>query len=243
MAQAPNEADTTTLAGTEQVAPASVRAHGAPVLRGLFEQMQVWQASTRHAPVSGIPSGIDSLDAALPTGGWPPAALTEILLPAWGMGEFHLLLPTLARFTRSRQRIALIAPPFIPYAPAWQLAGVQLDRLDLIEATDAIGALWAFEQCLRAACHAAVLGWPAGATPAQLRRLQVAADQGHALGFVLRHRRHAAQASPAALRLHVLPGQRLQVIKCRGGAVPEQTLSFSQTAHLQARWQPLPLAG
>lgn len=206
--------------------------HGAPSLRTLFEQVQVWQASARRAPLAGMRTGIASLDAALPTGGWPAAALTEILLPAFGLHEFGLLMPTLAHLTRNRQRIALIAPPFIPYAPAWQAAGIRLDHVDVIDSTDATSALWAFEQCLRAACHGAVLGWPDHATPAQLRRLQVAADQGKTPGFVLRHQRHAVQASPAALRLHILPGQRLKLIKCRGGSVPTHILPFSQDEYI-----------
>ena len=43
------------------------------------------------------PSGYAALDAALPGGGWPEAALVEVLLAADGLGELSLLLPTLAR--------------------------------------------------------------------------------------------------------------------------------------------------
>src|SRR5690606_29088128 len=56
-----------------------------------------------------------------------------------------------------------------------------------------------------------------------LRRLQVAADSGRCLGFALRDRRHAANASPAALRLEAVRGERgiaWHVRKCRGGPVP-----------------------
>src|SRR5690606_36276985 len=95
---------------------------------------------------------------------------------------------------------ALVAPPYLPYAPAWQVAGVDLRHLEIIEA-DARGALWAFEQCLRSAACAAVLGWPLQADPQALRRLQVAADSGDCLGFAFRDAKHAANPSPAALRL------------------------------------------
>lgn len=38
----------------------------------------------------------------LPTRGWPEAALTEVPIPADGVGELHLVLPTLARLKAAR---------------------------------------------------------------------------------------------------------------------------------------------
>jgi cell division inhibitor SulA len=64
-----------------------------------------------------------------------------------------------------------------------------------------------------------VLGWPLHADAAALRRLQVAADSGDCLGFAFRDRKHAANPSPAALRLEQADGA-WHVRKCRGGNVP-----------------------
>jgi hypothetical protein len=54
--------------------------------------------------------------------------------------------------------------------------------------------------------------------------LQVAADTGHTPGFLFRDRRHAAHASPAALRLELetQPQPQWRVRKCRGGQPPAQ---------------------
>ena len=101
-----------------------------------------------------------------------------------------------------------------------------LSRLEIIHAPEPDDALWAFEQCLRSGSCAAVLGWPEGASHAALRRLQVAADHGQALGVALRSARHAPQPSPAALRLQLLPDGGLQVLKCRGGAVPARPIAL-----------------
>lgn len=51
--------------------------------------------------------------------GWPRAGLVEILTPQPGVGELHLLIPTLARLTglAPARWVAWIAPPFEPYAP------------------------------------------------------------------------------------------------------------------------------
>lgn len=195
----------------------------------LMAARTVWRASRGSAlNHEGEPTGHPTLDAVLPTGGWPRKALTELLLPADGVGEIALLLPTLARMTAAGKRVVLVAPPYIPYAPAWQSGGVELGGMDVVEA-EPRDALWAFEQCLRSGACSAVLGWPKTADARALRRLQVAADSGDCCGFALRDRRHAVNPSPAALRLEYLPAHDAwQVRKCRGGQVPSQPLRLVQ---------------
>ncbi len=199
----------------------------------LLAAQTLWHAGRSPAILAdGEPTGHAALDALLPQGGWPRRALTELLLPADGVGELALLLPTLARLTQAGGTVVLIAPPHIPYAPAWQAAGVALGALDIVQATTRDG-LWAFEQCLRSGACAAVVGWPLQADGQALRRLQVAADSGDCLGFALRDRKHAANPSPAALRLEYrgdadgAGGWRVR--KCRGGPTPAH--GFAPVAH------------
>ncbi|HZH44445.1 MAG TPA: translesion DNA synthesis-associated protein ImuA [Lysobacter sp.] len=188
-------------------------------LESLLAARTVWRAArSAVAAPSGESTGFAALDALLPLSGWPRGALSELLIPADGVGELALLMPTFARLTQAGQLVAVVAPPYRPYAPAWQAAGVDLRRLEIVEA-DGKRALWTFEQCLRSAAFAAVLGWPLQADGPALRRLQVAADTGDCLGFAIRDRRHAANPSPAALRLEHAQG-RWHVRKCRGGQAP-----------------------
>ena len=85
----------------------------------LLAARTLWHAGRSAAIVAdGEPTGHTALDALLPQGGWPRRALTELLLPADGVGELALLLPTLARLTQAGSAVAVIAPPYIPYAPA-----------------------------------------------------------------------------------------------------------------------------
>lgn len=203
-------------------------------LEGLLAARTLWHAG-RSATIAGDgePSGHAALDALLPQGGWPRRALTELLLPADGIGELALLLPTLARCTQAGDDVAVVAPPYLPYAPAWQAAGVELSRLQVVQAAPR-DALWAFEQCLRSGACAAVLGWPVQADARAMRRLQVAADSGGSLGFALRERRHAANPSPAALRLEATRdahgGIAWQVRKCRGGPAPARAFVLPERA-------------
>ncbi len=187
-------------------------------LDGLIRERRVWRGRPAALPPGAQPTGIAALDAALPTRGWPEAALTEILLPADGVGELQVVLPTLARLTRQGRRVVVVAPPYVVYAPAWQAAGLDLAQLSVVDAARGDIA-WALEQCLRSGSCAAALGWLAQADDRTLRRLQVAAGSGQALGFVFRDRAALANPSPAALRLEI-ERHGLRVHKCRGGNPP-----------------------
>jgi cell division inhibitor SulA len=196
-------------------------------LDALLDQRRVWKGRPTPPPASAQPTGHAALDALLPTGGWPEAALSEILFAAEGCGELRLLWPTLARLSASGERIALVAPPHVPYAQAWQAAGIDLRALALIEASGR-EALWAAEQCLRSGSCAAVLCWLPQADDRALRRLQVAAETGQTLAFAYRPLTAARNPSPAALRLAIdaRPAQ-LRVLKCRGGLPPAAPLPLA----------------
>jgi hypothetical protein len=200
-------------------------------LAALLSDARVWRGQPAALPPAAQPTGFAALDAVLPSGGWPESALTELLLPADGIGELRLLLPTLARLTQARQDIVLVAPPYLPYPAGWRQAGVDFGYVHVIDAGPR-DALWATEQCLRAGCADAVLSWPRHADDRAWRRLQVAAESGQALGFVFRDARVACNPSPAALRIMLegtpvqgMPTQ-LRVLKCRGGLPPTRPIAL-----------------
>lgn len=194
-------------------------------LTPLLEQRQLWRG--RGQPAARLPvvaSGHAALDAVLPGGGWPQAALSELLIAGHGSGEFALLAPALAGLSRSGRPLALVAPPHPPYAPAWQRAGIDLTQLRIVDCPPE-QAPWALEQCLRTGACAAVLGWLPRADDRLLRRLQVAAETGQCPGFVFRPLAAASQGSPAAVRVALSAQPRqLRVLKCRGGAPPSAPL-------------------
>jgi hypothetical protein len=185
---------------------------------GIWRRAQAPAAATLRAESTGW----SELDALLPGGGWPRGALSEILVEHDGLGEFSLLAPALAALTRARRRVVLVAPPYVPYPPALAASGIDLTQLVHI-GTAAADTHWTAEQCLRAGCCGAVLHWLPGGDYRQLRRLQLAAETGDALGFVLRPIGAASQSSPAALRLSVKSDESvtcIEILKCRGGFAP-----------------------
>ena len=131
-------------------------------LDSLLESRRVWRGQPAPRAPSRQPTGHALLDDALPDGGWPEHALTELLLPADGIGELRLLWPTLARLSQADGMVALVDPPYLPFAQGWASAGIDLKRLQVVR-TDPRNALWATEQCLRSAACSAVLCWPRSA--------------------------------------------------------------------------------
>lgn len=202
-------------------------------LDGVLRDPRVWRGRGQEGPARAPqPSGFAALDAALPQGGWPPAALTEILLAADGLGEWSLLLPTLAALTQAGRAVVAVAPPYRPYLPALQARGLRAAQFHVVEAPPA-EALWAMEQCLRSGACGAVLGWPLHADDRALRRLQLAAETGGTQAFAFRPLGAARNASPAALRLALdadAHGPRLRVLKCRGGIAPPRALPYLPAA-------------
>ncbi|SDI70825.1 hypothetical protein SAMN05216588_12276 [Pseudomonas flavescens] len=186
----------------------------------LFNERRIWRGQGVIAPGAHQPTGNLALDTALPGGGWPEAALSELLVAAPGVGELRLLLSTLARLSTAGERVVLVAPPYQPYPSAWLAAGVEMQQLTLIQAS-AREALWAAEQCLRSGSCGAVVLWPQRADDRALRRLQIAAETGQTLAFAYRPLHEAQNPSPAALRLTIeaQPAQ-VRVLKCRGGQPP-----------------------
>ena len=186
-----------------------------------LEQLARLCRSGREGPPPRIePSGSASLDAVLPGGGWQSGTIVELMPMSDGVGELRLLMPALAKITQSERHVAMIAPPYIPYAPALLRHGLRLEHFWIIRAQSAADILWSAEQTLRCKSFGAVLAWPAAIRDREVRRLQLAAEAGSSIGFVYRPTSAARESSPAAVRLRLqadVTGQlNIDVVKCRG---------------------------
>jgi len=168
----------------------------------LLRRQDLWRGQPSGLPSeTAVPTGFPVLDRELPGGGWPAGALSEVLSGREGIGELQLVLPALARLTRAGQRVAWLAPPHLPYAPALAAAGVVLDLLTVVRAPGRRDALWAAEQALRSHAFHALLAWPQRPGYPELRRLAVAAEGGPAFVLLFRPQAAAGASSPARLRL------------------------------------------
>lgn len=193
------------------------------LLTTLTERGDLWSGQHwRQNRMDALASGIAELDAILPGGGWPAAAVTEIFHARSGQGELRVLLPLLARLSQTDERWQVWCnAPARPHGSALAHWGLRLDRLLLCQTEDAAGLSWTLEQSLSSGGSQAVLAWVAGLDPRRLRRLQLAAEKARVPLFLLRPWAMQEQASMAALRLTVEPqsaGQlHCRVLKRRGG--------------------------
>jgi hypothetical protein len=187
----------------------------------VLQNPAIWRGDQyAKVAVESIPTGFGELDAQLPGGGWPRAALTELLLSRQGIGEMQLLIPSLVRLSQAEKWLVLVAPPYQPYAPGFQAMGVNLARLVVVKTRSDSESLWAAERCLRCGSCAAVMSWSGASSQATLRRLQLAAEESKSFGVIFTSTRNASHPSPAPLRIQLSPGRgrlELQILKRRGG--------------------------
>ncbi len=208
-------------------------------LDSLLQHPGIWRGNQRaQTSEDALPTGFAELDELLPGGGWPRGALTEILAEREGIGELRLLLPALVRASGQNKWLVWVAPPHVPYAPALAAAGVELKRLLVAMPQSADDAWWTVEQALRSGASSAVLAWLKSPDERRMRRLQLAAETGHAWGVLFRRADAAQQRSPAALRLLLeaaADGLAVHILKRRGGQVHQPVLLNLSPDHGQRR--------
>lgn len=166
---------------------------------------RIWRGdSSGSSPDQVVSSGFNELDKALPGGGWPTHSLTELLLPAEGLGEIRLLSPSLKHITQSGRNILLINPPHIPYMNAWENLHIDSRRILIVRACKSAERLWVIEQGIKSAAFGAVISWLSEANPQTMRKLQVIARTTASLVFLFRP--VSAQFEPSAAPLRILLG-------------------------------------
>ena len=178
-------------------------------LQDLLKNRHIWRPGDLHADArERLPSGFKQLDQHL-GGGWSTGNLMELLLASSGLGELRLLMPALAELAQSKPagKIAWIAPPYIPYAPALVQRGLDLSQILVIAPANQADGLWAMEQALRDSPCVAAFGWFTNIDDRAIRRLQLASQSSSCWAVIFRHARFARSASSAPLRIHVAPAQ------------------------------------
>lgn len=166
-------------------------------LREHIHRLERLESPRRIGAVRALPFGIPALDSLWPEGGLPLAALHEVnsttvagfaaasAFAAAGAGRLgrHVLWCT-------------TSPDF--YAPGLAQIGLPAARLIVVRARSEKDVLAVMEEALR---HTA-LGCVIGETPrldlTTSRRLQLAAESGATLAFVLRRRRKTGELEPIA---------------------------------------------
>ena len=201
-------------------------------LNDLLNNHMVWRARdlTVQATIDSSndsTTGFPELDAMLLERGWPNGALIEILGDKYGIGELRLLAPSLIRLEHTNALWTVwINPPYLPYAPALEAIGINIERTLLVHPRNHKEALWAIEESLNSGSCGALIAWlhEQSVDEKQLRRIQWRSKQARVWSFLFRPTTAARKASPAVLRLKIdcdrtAPNHslRLSILKRPGG--------------------------
>ena len=144
-------------------------------------------------------------------------------MPHAGIGELRLLLPALTTLAESRW-LAWINPPFTPYAPALEAAGIDSNKILLIYTKTHEEMLWAMERTCKSGSCGAVLVWPdeRKLSLKETRRVQLAAKQGATLSVLFRPMEASSKASLAELRLVLSPDKESTTFICKYYKTPRR---------------------
>lgn len=209
------------LAGGLESQPNSVavepNATAADPLKSLLERKDLWRAGLwqgeHQAKQVGYPSGFAELDRHLADSGWPQQGVCEFLCHGTGQGELSIILPLLKRLINRTQAnmidsseladplVLMVAPPFVPYPRAFELQGIDVERLVWVDSHDRKEQLWAIEQALGSGTVPLVLAWLDHLSITESRRLQLAAEKGKALCILYLPSKVANDSHPVTLRL------------------------------------------
>jgi hypothetical protein len=207
-----------------------------------------------------VPTGIESLDCLLPDAGFRVGTLVEWLAEA-GSGDQLALLAAAPALVDDRLLFVIDGEATF-YPPAAAALGIDLGRLILVRPRKAARStttvtkkeapseetLWALEQTLQSQGVAVTFCRLERMNARVFRRLQLAAERGGGLGFLIRAPSARSEPSWSDVRLCVeavpeqfSPGEislsgrrwRVEVLRCRRGAAGQRSilLEYNDATH------------
>jgi len=183
-------------------------------IQDLKERLCEVERSCRPAKEPPIVTG-NILDQLLPKKGWENGTLIEWLGDDGG-GAATLALAMAARLLQRGGALVVIDSRREFYPPAAANLGILLERTVVVQPRLGRDALWAMEQSLRSEAVSVALGWFQELQDRTARRLQLAAESGGGVGFLLRPLACRAEPSWAEVRL------RVECVEDRGSRIEDR---------------------
>ncbi len=178
------------------------------LIRELRERTQRIEATSRNQAAAEVAPAPEGLDRLLSERGFRRGSLVEWQSEGEGSGSVMLALATAAHILQRGGAFVVIDCTQNFYPPAAACLGVPLERTIIVRCRDQLAGLWAWEQSLRCNAVAVTFGRIEEMNDRLAHRLQLAAETGRGLGFMLRSaaRRAMAAWAPVRLRVRGLPG-------------------------------------
>jgi protein ImuA len=154
-----------------------------------------------HSLGDVVSTGCDELDRLLSKQGMERGSLVEWIGSA-GSGATTLALKTAQAVCENR--VLAVLDSFGQFYPtAADALGIALDRTIVVQPSNTRDSQWTLLQILRSGGIGAVVCWPDKANEKMLRRWQLAAEHGKALGFLIRPPTALQEPTWAQVRLLV----------------------------------------
>lgn len=195
-------------------------------LEQLLCRGDIWRGQSHQTPLRlVVDSGYAQLNERLAGGGWPVASLIEVCQQATSHAEWQLLMPTL--LATQRGLVVLLNPPANPFAQALLKAGMDLERLLIVQAKDKAEFLSSFIELVRSEACDAVMAWqPQQALSyTELRKCALAATEGQGIYVLFRPDTVRDQSSPAVVRVSLQCQQEqlsVSIFKQKGELVADR---------------------
>jgi cell division inhibitor SulA len=190
-----------------------------PTISYLKNKNLLWLANHTQSTDNQQHTGFKELDNAL-QGGFPEYGVIDIR-SLLGIGELRLLLPSILTRQQHRQTelVTLIAPPMSVNSEMLAESGFTLDQVMVVQPLLNKQVLWSAEQSLKSGCCHSVILWHASLSVTQVKRLQLAAEKGHCLLFIIRQPQQEHISLPVTLGIRLSPskmGIKAQITKRKG---------------------------
>jgi hypothetical protein len=176
-----------------------------PLLQQLAKSIQAIETQT--TAIKKVSScGCSQLDAMLPMHGFAHGSIIEWISSTSGDGALTLAMKAAKAAMDNGQHLIVIDQAKSFYPPAAAALGIALERMIVLHPSNQADAMWCLDQALRSPATAAVIAWQDNISDTNARRLQLAAEQGNSLGFLLRDsRRMKSQATWSDMSWRVMP--------------------------------------
>lgn len=159
--------------------------NGPDVLRQLAQRIEEIEAGGQ-ARRATVPLGIPALDGILPARGLAGGSLVELLSSADGAGAWTLALLMARQAAGERKRLVVVDGTGSFYPPAAARWGLDVSRVIVVRPRTARDACAAVNLSLRCSAIGAVIARCDRLNSLEFRSLQLAAEAGGGIGFLLR---------------------------------------------------------
>lgn len=213
--------------------PGMAKARMEGTMQRLSREIRSLELAGRKHLGGRISSGCVAIDSLLPEGGYAEGSLVEWIGDGAGGGSGWMALAVARQTLLQGKYLLIVDPERRFYPPAAMGMGIPMDRLLVVHPETTEDAWWAMDQGLRSHGVGAVWARLEGALAKHFddrvaRRMQLAAEEGGALGLFMRRDRFACgRPSWAEIQWRVTPLAKaavdserrlaLQLLRCRGG--------------------------